>query len=127
MLRAIPKELVTHNVGFVSSMALFIYLAGERRYVSPTASFQFESLHWNFGQEVDLPVSQLQEKLGLLRNDMDRMASIYAARTGTELSAEDCFPSTPVRVSADAAVEKRIAHEILDVKLPQGVQLHHVA
>ena len=127
MLRALPRRFVTYNMGFVSSMALFVYLSGEQRYVSPTASFQFESLHWDFGQAANLPVWQLEEKLGLLRNEMDRMASVYADRTGTPFSAADCFPETPSRISAADAVVKGIAHENLNLKLPKEVQLHHIS
>jgi ATP-dependent protease ClpP protease subunit len=40
-LRALPLKLTTHNIGNVDSIGNVIFLAGERRYACPHATFMF--------------------------------------------------------------------------------------
>src|ERR1700683_2069856 len=44
VLRGLPFELVTHNVGNVDSIGNAVYLAGERRLASPHSTFMFHGV-----------------------------------------------------------------------------------
>lgn len=44
VLRAMPFELTTHNVGNVDSIGNAIFLAGERRYAAPHSTFMFHGV-----------------------------------------------------------------------------------
>src|SRR5688572_11202486 len=52
LLRAMPFHLVTHNVGSVNSIANVIFLAGEERYASPSATFMFHGVGFDVTAQV---------------------------------------------------------------------------
>ena len=128
MLRALPVNLTTHNVGVVESIANVIYLAGERRYAAPTASFMFHDFHWSFNQSETLSVSQLEEKVASLMFDRKRVKDIYADRIGTAfIQKVELFPVKEFKVSAEWATKNGLAHEIRPAEIPKNAPLHHVA
>src|SRR5438045_924707 len=45
-LRALPVKLTMHAIGYVDSMALVVFLAGEIRFCSPDATFLFHDFAW---------------------------------------------------------------------------------
>lgn len=128
MLRALPVNLTTHNVGVVESIANVIYLAGERRYVAPIASFMFHDFHWSFNQSETLSVSQLEEKVASLMLDRKRVKDIYVDRIGTAFTETvELFPIKEFKVPAEWATERGFAHEVLPVEIHKNAQVHHVA
>jgi ATP-dependent protease ClpP protease subunit len=44
ILRSLPAELTTHNVGNVDSIGNSIFLAGQKRYACPHSTFTFHSV-----------------------------------------------------------------------------------
>ena len=127
MLRSLPVRLTTHNVGVVESVANIIFLAGEDRYVSPSASFMFHEFNWTFAQPAVHSFRTLDNNLNSLRSDMDTISQVYADRIGiTKSEAGELFPVKELRVSAECAIVKRLAHNKCLPKFPTGVQLHHI-
>ncbi len=44
VLRGLPFELITHNVGNVDSIGNVIFLAGTKRYAAPNSTFMFHGV-----------------------------------------------------------------------------------
>src|SRR5437763_1170116 len=45
-LRALPVKLTMHAIGYVDSMAMTVFLAGEKRYCTPDSTFLFHDFSW---------------------------------------------------------------------------------
>ncbi|HEU5436794.1 MAG TPA: ATP-dependent Clp protease proteolytic subunit, partial [Telluria sp.] len=51
-LKSLPIPLITHNVGSIESIAVVIFLAGQKRYACPGTRFLVHPLNWGFGNLV---------------------------------------------------------------------------
>jgi ATP-dependent Clp protease, protease subunit len=120
-LRALPFELVTHNVGNVNSIDNAVFLAGAERYACPQATFMFHGV----GFDVPPGGARFEEKLlrerldGLLA-DQKRIAEIIAARS--DLPPEDIEKLFLEAQTKDAnwAVGAGIIDEVRDVNVSDG-------
>lgn len=118
-LRSLPTKIIMHNMGIIDSTATVIFLAGEERYASPHSSFLFHGVQWTFNQPISLPANKLTEISSQLKQDENKMASIYIERSKlTESEVRDLFIQ---RESKDLsfAVEKGIIHDIRNVSVPK--------
>ena len=126
MLRALPTQLVTHNVGNVDSIANAIFLAGEERFSTSSAVFMFHGVGFNFPEKTRLESRRLRETLDSIVADHNRIGSIISGRSKLALSeAIELFDIQLVR-TAEWALEKGIIHKITDLKLPKDRILHEL-
>ena len=112
MLRALPARLTTHNVGNVDSIANVIFLAGEKRYVSPSASFMFHSVGFEIQAQFRLDEKVLREYLDSIVSDHDRIGKVLVDRSLVTLSESTELFREQRRKDPEWAVEKQFAHEI---------------
>jgi ATP-dependent protease ClpP protease subunit len=121
VLKGMPFELITHNVGNVDSIGNMIFLSGRKRYATATATFMFHGV----GREVKMGQrfgeKELREGLDSLLNDQKRIGVVISQHTKlTEVEVANLFFQAQTK-DANFAVEKGIVDEIREVQIPAGV------
>jgi ATP-dependent protease ClpP protease subunit len=120
VLRAMPFELTTHNVGNVDSIGNAIFLAGVKRYASPHSTFMFHGVGFDMGPGGRLEEKNLKERLQNILADQKRIGSIIQERTQiTETDVAALFAEAQTK-DATYAVGTGIVHEVKDVSIPAG-------
>jgi len=120
VLKAMPFDLVTHNVGNVDSIGNAVFLAGEKRYACAHSTFMFHGVGFNAPQGTRFEEKFLRERLDAILSDQKRIGSIINERTKiTEDQLEGLFREAQTK-DATYAVGCGIVDEIKDVDIPQG-------
>src|SRR5271169_1893069 len=118
-LRALPVEVVMHNMGAIDSIATTIFLAGHKRYAAVHSSFLFHGITWDFPQAVSLTRYKVTETLSGLKLAEDKIASIYTERSKlTTAEINGLFTQGETKDLAFAQ-EKGIIHEIKNPSIPK--------
>lgn len=120
VLRALPVELITHNVGNVDSIGNAIFLAGAKRYACPHSTFMFHGVGFDVNQPTRFEEKFLRERLDGITSDQKRIGSVIKERTkiGDDQIAA-LFLEMQTKDAAFAA-SCGIVDEIRDVKIPTG-------
>ena len=126
VLRGMPFELMTHNVGSVNSIGNVLYLAGSRRYACPTSTFMFHGVGFDIPQAARLEEKALRELMGGIGADQKRIASIIAERSSLPQDQVERFFAEAVTKDAEYAKANGIAHDIRDVSLAAGAPIIQV-
>ena len=122
-LRALPCEVITHNMGAVDSIANVVFQAGDKRYSCPHASFMFHGVGQTINQNIRLARKDLQERLVLVQSDQQKMGAIIVERTNlTSEEVDQMFLEAATRNPAEA-LEKGIIDEICDPVIPKGASI----
>lgn len=123
MVRAFPVRVFTYNVGTVASAGLMLYLAGERRFCTPTSRFL---LHGSVA-DIETPAAVTRFQGHDIRHLLARIEASEAETVGvllerTALTHEEALASVRQLASygAEWAVAKGLAHAIHDTKIPQS-------
>jgi ATP-dependent protease ClpP protease subunit len=120
ILRGLPVELITHNVGNVDSIGNAIFLAGSKRYATAQSTFMFHGVGFDIPNRVRLEEKHLKEQLQSVLSDQKRIGAIITERTKiTEEDASVLFREAQTKNATDA-VSLGIVHEIRDVQIPVG-------
>ena len=80
-LKALPVEIVMHNVGTIDSIANVIFVAGGKRYASPHSTFLFHGVKMNFGANAQLSLPQLNEIRTRIQKNHNTIAGIVCGNT----------------------------------------------
>lgn len=120
VLRAMPFQLVTYNVGNIDSIGNAVFLAGEERFASPHSTFMFHGVAFTAQGGKEFDEKLLRERLDGVLADQNRIGSVIEERTA--LTGEQIEPLFRDAQTKDAAyaVGAGIVHEIKDVEIPQG-------
>ena len=124
VLRGMPFNLITHNVGNVDSIGNVVFLAGNERYASPHTTFTYHGVYYEFAQK-RFEEKDSRELLQAIQADHARMAAIIAQRASFTDDAEirKLFLEAETRDTAFAQA-KRIIHAVRDVEIPAGAPVH---
>jgi ATP-dependent Clp protease, protease subunit len=125
-LRALPVELYTYNVGNVDSIATVIYLAGQKRFASPRSSFLFHSVSLTFGAQQQVPLVTMEEYVDSLKKDQKLIGDVVADRTSIDANEIAKMFGRAACVTPDDAVAKGVAHDVTEVKVPDGVPFYQL-
>jgi len=120
VLRGLPINLTTHNVGNVDSIGTVIFLSGNRRYACPQATFMLHGVAFGVGSPTQFFERNLQERLETVRADQQRIGSIYQERAGLNAQDAEQFFLRETTLSASDAVNRGLVHELRDVQIPAG-------
>ena len=108
-----------HNIGTIDSIANVIFMAGQRRYAAPSASFLYHGIVMNFnaggyGRTI------LKENLNRLDGMESRMAD--AISKNSKLTTEELkgFFQQGEGKDVDFALSKEVIHEIKVPAVPPG-------
>jgi len=119
-LRAMPFELITHNIGNVDSIGNAVFLAGRKRYAARHSTFMFHGVSWNIPQPVALEDKNVREIIASIEREHDRIGTIIKERT--QIAAADIpelFREAKTKHATDA-VSCGIVDEIRELQVPAG-------
>jgi len=120
ILKGMPFELITHNVGNVDSIGNVIFLAGSKRYATTNATFMFHGVGFNAPQAQRFEEKYLRERLNGILSNQKRMGDIISQNTSISKGEIAKLFGEAQTKDASYAVDKGIIHEIRDVQLTTG-------
>ena len=120
VLRGMPFELITHNVGNVDSIGNVVFLAGKERYATPNATFMFHGVGFDIPPNKRLEEKDCRERLDGILSDQTRMGNIIAQHTNlSEGEIAELFKEAQTK-DANFAIDKGIIGEIREVQIASG-------
>lgn len=120
VLKGMPFELTTHNVGNVDSIGNVIFLSGKIRYACPNATFMFHGAGFNSRPNERLEQKNLEEKLNNLLSDQKRIGHVIVQHSTLKAKQVSLLFKQAVTKNAEYALNSGIIHEIRDVNIPTG-------
>ena len=123
VLRGMPFELITHNVGNVDSIGNAVFLAGKKRYACPHSTFMFHGVGFDVKAQGRFEEKNLKEFLANILSDHKRIGSIITERTKLDEKVVAGLFSEAQTKDATFAVGAGILHEVKDVQIPPGIQI----
>lgn len=120
ILKGMPFELITHNVGNVDSIGNPVFLAGKTRYACPNATFMFHGVGFNWQSTERLEQKNLEEKLSSLMSDQKRIGKIIVERTSLNTREVKSLFKQAVTKDAEFALSKGVIQDIRDVQITAG-------
>lgn len=122
-LKALPVEIIMHNVGSVDSVANVIFLAASKRYAAKHSSFLFHGISWNFAAGASLSFSQLKENLSSFEREESKLVSIIAERTKmSEAEVKELFRQGESK-DLKFAIDNGVIDEIREPSVPKDAPL----
>lgn len=124
LLKSLPLEVTTHNIGNVDSIANAVFLAGSKRYACSAATFMFHGVGFDLTNPQRLEEKALEGMLDTVIAEHKRISSIMSAAAG--IAFEDCMALFKEQKTRDAAwaKEQGIVAEIREFAFPVGGNLH---
>lgn len=120
VLLGMPFELIIHNVGSVNSIGNTIFLSGNKRYGTATATFMFHGVGFNARQNQRFEEKALLEHLARIREEqrtIGRIISKYTALSEGEIAK--LFRKAQTK-DVNFALQKGFIHEIKEVNIQSG-------
>lgn len=120
MLRGMPFELITHNVGNVDSIGNAIFLAGSTRYASPHSTFMFHGVGFVPQPNIRLEEKNCREMLDGILREHARIGTVIQERTSLDQAViPELFREASTKDAA-YALQAGIVHDIRDIQIPAG-------
>jgi ATP-dependent Clp protease, protease subunit len=120
VLRALPVELITHNVGNVDSIGNAIFLAGSTRYACPHSTFMFHGVGCQTQPNQVLEAKFLRERLDSITADQKRIGSVISERTKIgEQDVANLFMEAQTK-DAGFALANGIVNDVREVNVTPG-------
>jgi ATP-dependent protease ClpP protease subunit len=126
VLRGLPINLTTHNVGNVDSIGNAVFLAGGTRVASPHSTFMFHGVSFNALQGQNFDERGVRERLVSILSDQRRIGSIVQERTTLPIRRIRAMFREARTIDAAAAVGAGIVHEVRDVQIPPGAPVYQL-
>jgi ATP-dependent Clp protease protease subunit len=122
-LRALPAEIVMHNIGSIDSIATVIFLAGDKRLAAAHSTFLFHGIQTNFAEKTSLNMSKYKELMSRLVQDERKISGIVAERSKlTEAELRNLFLQGESKDLA-FALEKGIIQEVANPSIPPNATI----
>jgi len=112
-------KITMHNTGTIDSMANVIFIAGQKRYAAPNASFLYHGIVMNFsaggyGRTI------LKENLSRLDGMETRMAETISKNSKLSIAELKDFFQQGEGKDVNFALSKEVIHEVKIPSIPQG-------
>ncbi|MGD0201097.1 MAG: ATP-dependent Clp protease proteolytic subunit [Bryobacteraceae bacterium] len=128
VLRGLPVELITHNVGNVDSIGNMVFMAGAKRYACRASTFMFHgvaahlqaTVASNTGPLTVLGEKELRERLGAVQADQNRIGAIIKDRTRLDETAIETLFLEAQTKDANWALSCGVIDEIREIQVPPG-------
>jgi ATP-dependent protease ClpP protease subunit len=121
-LKSLPLEIIMHAAGWVSSIAIPVFLAADKRLASQHAPFLFHEYSWAHSQATTTTQTTMNEHALLLNGAMAWTQEIVKSRTTlteNEFNSLHLF-DRPVLVSCTDAARYGIISGIAEPRIPAG-------
>ncbi len=128
-LKGLPVSITTHNFGSVDSIGVVLFCGGTKRYSVPQARFLLHGVAAGFQNE-RLEEKQLEERLKMLRIDLENIAKVIAASTGKDVASVTKAMLERTTLNPEEAMEWGLVHAIRSELFPAGcevISIHHQA
>lgn len=112
-------KITMHNTGTIDSIANVIFLAGQKRYAAPNASFLFHGIVMNFNAG-GIGRTLLKENLSRLDGMETRMADTISKNTKLTTEELKMFFQQGEGKDVQFALDKEVIHEIKIPTVPPG-------
>ncbi len=124
VLKALPLQLVTHNVGSVDSIGNVVFLAGDRRHAVPNSTFMFHGVGFDVTQQTRFEEKLLLEKLDSVQSDQKKIAAIINERASFADDQEVASLFLQAATKDPAYAKQRgIIHDVRDLQIPPGAPI----
>jgi len=124
LLRGLPVEVTTHNIGQTDSVANVIFAAGKKRYATANASFLFHGVTQPFLNNPTLTEPQVLESYKTIVRARESIALNFSTYTGMALlDVTSLMVDGATILPATEALKKTIIHGIQDLNIPKGAQI----
>lgn len=122
LLRGLPIEVVTYNIGTVDSIGVIVYCAGKERISVPHARFFLHPIGMDVG---NLRVDEhwIKETQSSLRIDQANIAKIIASTTDKDADAVETDISERKSLLPDEAIQYGLVQELKTDLLPSEADL----
>ena len=108
--------ITMHNTGLINSMANVVFMAGQKRYAAPNASFLYHGI--KLGINGELNIVQLREMISSMEGMEKRIAATISGKSNiTEAELKELFHQGQAKDVA-FALEKGIINEIKAPSVP---------
>lgn len=119
VLRGMPFDLVTHNVGSVDSIGNALFLAGKTRYATANATFMFHGVGFNVSN-MRLEEQDARDRLDSILADQKRIGSVITSNSNLNPKQVAALFRTQQTKDTAWAVDKGIIHQVRDLQIPSG-------
>ncbi|MCM8769300.1 MAG: ATP-dependent Clp protease proteolytic subunit [Candidatus Omnitrophica bacterium] len=126
-LKGLPVTITTHNFGSVDSIGVVLFCGGARRFSVPQARFLLHGVAAGFQNE-RLEEKQLEERLKMLRIDLENIAKVIAANTGKTVETVTKAMLERTTLNPEEAKEWGLVHAIQSELFSPGaeiISIHH--
>ena len=124
-LKALPCEIIIHNIGSIDSAANVVFMAGDKRYAVSHTSFLFHGLTYGFEPNPSNR-GQIEEALSILKQGEDKIVGIVASNSKiSEPEVRELFSHGESK-SASFALDKGIVNKLMEASVPEGAPLFTV-
>jgi len=120
-IRGLPLNVVIHNVGSVSSIAVAVFVAGEERYCSPYAMFMIHPTV--MPSQEGMTSERLQSSLNAALADDTRTENILRERAAIPGEILVARRFKDVYITPKEAMIYGLVHAVKEFSLPKG---HHI-
>lgn len=120
LLRGMPFELTIHNISSVNSIGNVIFLAGDKRYATPGATFMYHGVGVDIHGSVRIDEQYARDRLDSILADQNQMGRIITSRTSIENDKVKELFRTQRTVDTDWAEENGVIDEVRDLNIPSG-------
>jgi len=125
IIRALPIPVRTYNMGNVNSIGNVLFQAGRHRICAEASSFMFHGVGFDV-HKARMELKQLKEQTISIENDQSLIAGIMERHTSLSREDIDDLFLKMAYMSAQDAIERGIADEIRDIRLPPGLPIQQL-
>ncbi|MDT8899461.1 ATP-dependent Clp protease proteolytic subunit [Thermanaerothrix sp. 4228-RoL] len=122
LLRGLPIEVWTYNVGQVDSIGVVVYCAGKRRLAAPQTRFLLHGIRTPLEKGV-YTTEQLREIVGEMETDQRNICRVLSEATGQALEKVERDLFRALTLLPEQAREYRLVDEIVTEIVPAQVSL----
>ncbi len=122
LMRGLPIEVWTYNIGQVDSIGVVLYCAGKRRLAAPQTRFLLHGIRTHL-EEGNYTGDQLRNILTELESDQRNICRVLAESTGQTLEKVEADLSRTVTLLPEQAREYRLVDEIVTEIIPPQARL----
>ena len=123
ILKGLPLNVITYNIGTVDSIGVIIYCAGEVRISVPNARFFLHPIGMEINKPMRVDEHWIQETRSSLRTDQANIAKIIALTTNKEPKTVETDISERKSLFPEEALKYGLVQEIKTDLLPQEADL----
>lgn len=119
-LKAIPAEVIMHNMGMIDSIATVVFLAGDKRYAAPHSSFLYHGVMMTYPNGARMALNMLEEQRSSLIQDQAKISGIIADNTKMSQAELEALFAQGESKDLVFAKTKGVIHDVRVAEIPKG-------